>query len=407
MSRQRIKPALTEGAYRTCPHCQGAGRIRSVETLAISVLRRLHAGLAKGQIAEAEAQMAREVASYLLNEKREELVEMERRYQADIQITGRTSFLADQVEITLQKREKEKTAAEYVEAKVTAMPEKPVRLAEPEPAAEPMAEAGPTAAPATEVEEGVGGGKKRKRKRKRKAADEGSANEGESGMVTTTPGEQLLPDTHEKAAGETYDDGGALSQAKKKRRRRRRKKGGTGEDAAAEHAEPAAVSAAGPSEEAVAVMASIPAPADDDTSAKKKRRRRGRKKSAGQTPEAEGEIAAALEPVAIQPAPEATEAGERTAVPGRRPARKSRKKTATITSGAESAMPAAQEPVQASELPPSEVPQQRKRASRQKALPVSSPAAAPPASGDSDAGGEPAKRKRTPRPKKSAENAGT
>src|SRR5512145_439589 len=156
MSRQRIKPAMTEGAFRICPHCQGAGQIRSVETLAVSVLRRLHAALAKGQLAEAEAQMAREVASFLLNEKREELVEMERRYQADIQITGRTSFLADQVEIILHKREKVKATAEYVEAKLQQLPEKGQRPAEAASEAEPA-----------EEREDAAGSNKRKRKRTR------------------------------------------------------------------------------------------------------------------------------------------------------------------------------------------------------------------------------------------------
>ncbi len=165
MSRQRIKPALTEGAFRICPHCQGAGQIRSVETLAVSVLRRLHAGLAKGQIAEAEAQMAREVASFLLNEKREELVEMERRYQADIQITGRTSFLADQVEIILQKREKEKAAAEYVEARVTAMPEKGQRAADRDDE-EDLPEVAAAASTPEHPEDAAK--KKRKRRRKKK-----------------------------------------------------------------------------------------------------------------------------------------------------------------------------------------------------------------------------------------------
>ena len=182
MSRQRIKPALTEGVYRICPHCQGAGKIRSVETLAISVLRRLHAALAKGQIAEAEVQMAREVASFLLNEKREDLVEMERRYQADIQITGRTSFLADQVELILHKREKERAAAEYVEARITDITEK---RSQPEvPAAEEDESAAPEAMEAgTSAEEGAKAAKKRKRKRKRKPGEESNGAAGASEAV--------------------------------------------------------------------------------------------------------------------------------------------------------------------------------------------------------------------------------
>ncbi|MHB8708989.1 MAG: Rne/Rng family ribonuclease, partial [Desulfuromonadales bacterium] len=222
MSRQRIKPAMTEGAFRICPHCQGAGQIRSVETLAVSVLRRLHAALAKGQIAEAEAQMAREVASFLLNEKREELVEMERRYQADIQITGRTSFLADQVEILLQKREKEKAAAEFVEAKVAAMPEKSQRPARKEAAelqGEPV-----VPEPVDELQdENARAGKKRKRRRKKKGGGDSAGSEAvTSGEEIVAEGADAHLDMAPAAEGETLPEGD--SPAKKKRRRRGRKK---------------------------------------------------------------------------------------------------------------------------------------------------------------------------------------
>jgi len=315
MSRQRIKPAMTEGAFRICPHCQGAGQIRSVETLAVSVLRRLHAGLAKGQIAEAEAQMAREVASFLLNEKREELVEMERRYQADIQITGRTSFLADQVEIILQKREKEKVAAEYVEARVATMTEKAVRPAEVEKLAEHTLE---------EVAE----------------------------------------------AAETNGES-----AKKKRKRRRKKKGGS-ETAAAETAEPTQGEddeASAGAEDADATAA----PADGTPHAKKKRRRRGRKKVAGKTSEtaAAAETPGGAEPTPVEASTaDASAASEEK----KKKSRRARKKPAARgNEPAASAQPA--EPVQAAELAGETAPPKSKRSPRKKAAAETPPAETAPA----------------------------
>lgn len=291
MSRQRIKPAITEGAFRTCPHCQGAGRIRSVETLAVSVLRRLHAGLAKGQIAEAEAQMAREVASFLLNEKREELVEMERRYQADIQITGRTSFLADQVEITLQKREKEKAAAEFVEARIATMSEKTQRSIETEPGIEP-----------TPVAEAAAGGelsdaadelatKKRRRKRKKKGGTETHA-AAEQLEDTETDLPAVEPEGEEPDQGLEAAAHPDLPARKKRRRRGRKKKSGADSETQSDAAEP---SAPEKGEEPVVADLSVPLEATGETSTRKKRRHRGRKKKGATETGAEQAVTAAAQ----------------------------------------------------------------------------------------------------------------
>jgi ribonuclease E len=117
MSRQRIKAALTEGSYLPCPHCNGSGHLKSPETQAVALLRKIHASAAKGQVSRVDAQLPIDVAAYLLNNNREELVEMERRYQLQIHIHGNRDFLADQLEIEIQKKEKNKsTQQEFVEA---------------------------------------------------------------------------------------------------------------------------------------------------------------------------------------------------------------------------------------------------------------------------------------------------
>ncbi|HKI52254.1 MAG TPA: ribonuclease E/G, partial [Geothermobacteraceae bacterium] len=107
MSRQRIKAALAEGSYLSCPNCQGSGRVRSIEAQAVAFLRKLHAAVARGQLEKIEGEVPIAVSHYLLNNKREELVDLERRYQTSISILGRKSFVADQTELTLTKREKD------------------------------------------------------------------------------------------------------------------------------------------------------------------------------------------------------------------------------------------------------------------------------------------------------------
>ena len=109
MSRQRLKASLATGSYLPCPHCEGAGRLKSPETQAVSLLRKIHASAAKGQVSRIDAQLPRDVAAYLLNNKREELVTMERDHRLQIHIHGNRDFLADQVEIEIQKKEKDKT----------------------------------------------------------------------------------------------------------------------------------------------------------------------------------------------------------------------------------------------------------------------------------------------------------
>ena len=107
MSRQRIKAALAEGTYNTCPHCNGTGRIKSVETQAIAFLRKVYGGIARGQVDRIEGELPLEVATYLLNSKREELLELERARNVSIIVKGVQDLIAGQMELTFQKREKD------------------------------------------------------------------------------------------------------------------------------------------------------------------------------------------------------------------------------------------------------------------------------------------------------------
>ncbi|HEY7746318.1 MAG TPA: Rne/Rng family ribonuclease, partial [Desulfuromonadales bacterium] len=149
MSRQRIKAALAEGSYLPCPHCQGSGRIKNVEAQTVAFLRKIHGGIAKGQIGRIEGEVPLEVATYLLNTKREELLEMERRHQATIFVKGRPDFIAGQMELSFLKRDKEELPAEYVDAGV------PAPLPEPRPAPLQVEKTAEAAAEAETAEEGA------------------------------------------------------------------------------------------------------------------------------------------------------------------------------------------------------------------------------------------------------------
>ena len=107
MSRQRIKANLGSGSYVSCPHCQGNGRIRSENARAIALLRRIQAGTAKGSIDRVDCTAPIDVANYLLNNKRHELLELEQRQHLKININAVGDFLPEQVEIEFLRTNKD------------------------------------------------------------------------------------------------------------------------------------------------------------------------------------------------------------------------------------------------------------------------------------------------------------
>ena len=77
MSRQRLKPALSEGASIPCPRCGGSGHIRDTESSALQILRIIQEESMKDNTASVMCQVPVEVASFLLNEKRTEIAKIE------------------------------------------------------------------------------------------------------------------------------------------------------------------------------------------------------------------------------------------------------------------------------------------------------------------------------------------
>ena len=106
MSRQRIKPVLSVGAYQECPHCHGLGRIKSIEAQAVAFLRQAHTAAAKGQIGHIEARVPYEVANYLLNQKRHTITQLEILLGLKVTILGQSDLLPGELHLESFKREK-------------------------------------------------------------------------------------------------------------------------------------------------------------------------------------------------------------------------------------------------------------------------------------------------------------
>ncbi|MEM7082733.1 MAG: Rne/Rng family ribonuclease [Pseudomonadota bacterium] len=87
MSRQRLRPSLEESSNIVCPRCNGQGVIRDVESLALAILRLLGEEVRKDHTAKVIANVPVEVASFLLNEKRDWVNNLEQKNGTDIVIT--------------------------------------------------------------------------------------------------------------------------------------------------------------------------------------------------------------------------------------------------------------------------------------------------------------------------------
>lgn len=86
MSRQRLRPALSEGSHVTCPRCNGTGHIRDTESSALQVLRIIQEEAMKENTAAIHTQVPVEVAAFLLNEKRAEVIKIETRFKVNVLI---------------------------------------------------------------------------------------------------------------------------------------------------------------------------------------------------------------------------------------------------------------------------------------------------------------------------------
>jgi len=88
MSRQRLRASLGESSQIVCPRCEGHGRMRSIESLSLSIIRVAEEHAMKDNTGQVLVQAPVEIANYLLNEKRSALEEIEKRHGAPIIIVA-------------------------------------------------------------------------------------------------------------------------------------------------------------------------------------------------------------------------------------------------------------------------------------------------------------------------------
>jgi len=156
MSRQRLRPSLGESSQIICPRCDGQGHIRSVESLALSILRLAEEEAMKEFTGQVIVQVPTKVANFLLNEKRAMLNEAEQRHKVPIVLLGNEHMVTPAFEIHRVRKSEVSDDASYTrvekpEAELVANEVTQNRAKAPVAAVQPIAPATP--APVRQVEE--------------------------------------------------------------------------------------------------------------------------------------------------------------------------------------------------------------------------------------------------------------
>eukprot|EP01037_Dinobryon_pediforme_P002625 gene2625-2665_t len=304
MSRQRLRPSLAETSFVQCPHCNGLGHVRSVESAAIHVLRSVEEEGSKLRAAAILVYAASPVVMYILNHKRDRLGEIEARYAMRISFGGDDTLLPPAVRID-RLRPQVADAERLLTATAVNVPlpvmesyddeedeedlvldEAPV--ARPAPAPRPAASAEPASGEETAASIEEGEQRKRRRRRRRGGRRDGAA-PGE------TSGDQAAMAGDGESAGDAEDGDDE-----------------TGEPGAETAPELAADAVAVPAQTGGELPANEQVEFDENGEAKRRRGRRGgrRRRRVDGEPgsEAAGEgdgEAAHMAPVATPPAPPA------------------------------------------------------------------------------------------------------
>lgn len=99
MSRQRLRPNVLEASMMVCAHCDGSGVVRNVESAALQALRALEDEGIRGRSAHLKVSLNRDVAIYMLNKKRADIYDLEKRYALEIEVHGLRELGPSDIEV--------------------------------------------------------------------------------------------------------------------------------------------------------------------------------------------------------------------------------------------------------------------------------------------------------------------
>lgn len=105
MSRQRLRLSLGESAQEVCPHCAGRGTVRSIQSHSLSIIRLIEEEALKDKTAEVQVQLPVEMSTFIMNEKREFIINIEKRHNVRVVIIANPYLQTPRYLITRLKEE--------------------------------------------------------------------------------------------------------------------------------------------------------------------------------------------------------------------------------------------------------------------------------------------------------------
>lgn len=129
LSRQRLKPSILETASAPCPHCQATGYVRSTESISLMILRTLEEEGYIGKSRKVSIKVPYNVAFYILNQKRDQITEIQKRHNIEIFVEGDDKMIVPNYLLTRLEEHHDKKP-EVIEAGVQ----------QPQPLPQPMTE---------------------------------------------------------------------------------------------------------------------------------------------------------------------------------------------------------------------------------------------------------------------------
>ena len=231
MSRQRLRPSLMETAFHTCPHCQGTGVVRSIESTAIHMLRVIEEEGVRRRSSEVTLTVPTPVALYILNNKRAMLTAIESRYDFRVSIEGDDSLIIPAYTMERVRGEHRPDSAEDASPSPAARTVAPVPVEDDADAEQDDAETGSRDEARDNGDSSSRNRKKRRRRRKPRrdsdrtgteseVSDNGGENGGDGdGEDDASNGDDTDDD---QQAGDDGQESGASRSSRSRRSRRRR-----------------------------------------------------------------------------------------------------------------------------------------------------------------------------------------
>jgi ribonuclease E len=105
MSRQRLRLSLGESAQEVCPRCEGRGTVRNIQSHGLSITRLIEEEALKEKTAEVQVQLPVELATFIMNEKREFILNIEKRHNVHVLIIANPYMHTPQYSITRLKED--------------------------------------------------------------------------------------------------------------------------------------------------------------------------------------------------------------------------------------------------------------------------------------------------------------